>query len=237
VSRISLEHPIRAFVPGVEYTWTDGTHLLGSQRLSAPAGWTDWLGSNRGLEEHQIHVRTTYTLRHQNVTAHYQWTHSRDDTDGPFSFPAVQNDIRGEWGPSSEVAAHNFTLAVSSAVGKALSLHLVENWHSPLPLNITSGEDPEDDGLFTDRGGLPRNSGSGSSYNSMELFTNYRFAVPKIFMKGDERKYLGLNVQVHNLLGNKDYSSFGTVLGSPLFEQPLAAGPGRSFQFFLSFSH
>ncbi len=51
MSRISVEHPFKNFSPGIEYTWTDGTHLLGSQRLSAPvgssAGWIDWLGSNR----------------------------------------------------------------------------------------------------------------------------------------------------------------------------------------------
>lgn len=236
ISKISLERPFKSFVPGVEYTWTDGTHLLGSQRLSSATGWTDWLESNRAQQKHQIHVRAQYKVKGQSFTAHYEWIHSRDDTDGPFSFPAVQNDIRGEWGPSSGIAAHNLSLVANSRFGKALSFTLVDNWHSPQPLNITSGLDPEDNGLYTDRAGLPRNSGRGAYYNSMELFAHRRFALPKVFMRPRQETYLDCNVQVLNLLGNKDYSSFGGVLGSPLFEQPLAAAPGRSFRFSFGFS-
>jgi hypothetical protein len=237
ISKVSLEHPFKSFLPGVEYTWTDGTHLLGSQRLSSSTSWTDWLVSNRAQQKHQIHVRAQYKVKGQSFTAHYEWIRSRDDTDGPFSFPAVQNDIRGEWGPSSSIAAHNLTFVANSKFGKALSLTLVESWHSPLPLNITSGLDPEDNGLYTDRAGLPRNSGHGSDYNSMELFLHRRFALPEFLLGPKLKTYLDFNLQVLNLLGNKDYSSFGSVIGSPLFQQPLAAAPGRSFRFSFGFSH
>ncbi|MGC1373770.1 MAG: carboxypeptidase-like regulatory domain-containing protein [Candidatus Sulfotelmatobacter sp.] len=237
ISKISLEHSFKSFLPGVEYTWTDGTHLLGSQRLTSSTGWTDWLESNRTQQKHQIHVRALYKIKRQTFTAHYEWIHSRDDTDGPFSFPAVQDDIRGEWGPSSGIATHNLTFVANSKFGKALSLTLVESWHSPLPLNITSGLDPEENGLYTDRAGLPRNSGHESDYNSMELFLHRRFAVPEFLLGPKLKTYLDFNLQVLNLLGNKDYSSFGSVIGSPLFEQPLAAAPGRSFRFSFGFSH
>ena len=241
MSRISVEHTFKIFSPGIEYTWTDGTHLLGSQRLSAPvgssAGWIDWLGSNRALQEHQIHLRALYTIRGQRLTAHYEWIHSRDNTDGPFSFPAVQNNIRGEWGPSSGLAAHNLTLVANSRLGPALSLTVVESWRSPLPLNITSGLDPEGDGLFTDRAGLPRNSGSGTDYNLMNMYVYRRLAIPKFLLRSSQRTYLHCNMQVLNLLNNQDASSFGTVLGSPLLGQPLAAAPGRSYQFSFSLSH
>jgi len=239
ISKVSLEHSFKGFLPGVEYTWTDGTHLLGSQRLSSATatGWTDWLESNRAQQKHQIHVRAQYKIKGQTFTTHYEWIHSRDDTDGPFSFPAVQNDIRGEWGPSSGIAVHNLTFVANSKFGKTLSLTVVESWHSPLPLNITSGLDPEDNGLYNDRAGLPRNSGHASGYNSMELFLHRRFAVPEFLIGPRLKTYLDFNLQVLNLLGNKDYSSFGSVIGSPLFEQPLAAAPGRSFRFSFGFSH
>lgn len=240
-SRISLEHPFKSFSAGIEYTWVDGTHLLGSQRLSAPPGtspgWIDWLGSNRARQEHQIHLRALYKIRGQSLTAHYEWIHSRDNTDGPFSFSAVQNNIRGEWGPSSGTAAHNLTLVANSRLGQALSLTVVDSLHSPLPLNITSGLDPEGNGLYTDRAGLPRNSGSGTDYNLMEMYVYRRIAVPKLLLRSAQKTYLDFNMQVLNVLGNKDYSSFGTVLGSPLLGQPLAAAPGRSYQFSFSFSH
>ncbi|MHB1865593.1 MAG: hypothetical protein ACYCPS_05575 [Candidatus Saccharimonadales bacterium] len=240
-SRISVEHPFKNFSPGIEYTWTDGTHLLGSQRLSAPvgasAGWIDWLGSNRVRQEHQIHIRALYKILGQSLTAHYEWIHSRDNTDGPFSFPAVQNNIRGEWGPTSGLAAHNLTFVANSRLGPAFSLTVVESWHSPLPLNITSGLDPEGNGLYTDRAGLPRNSGSGTDYNLMDAYLYRRLAIPKFLLRFNRRTYLNCNMQVLNLLNNQDYSSFGTVLGSPLLGQPLAAAPGRSYQFSFSFSH
>ena len=241
MSRISVEHPFKNFSPGIEYTWTDGTHLLGSQRLSAPvgssAGWIDWLGSNRARQEHQIHLRALYKIRGQSLTAHYEWIHSRDNTDGPFSFPAVQNNIRGEWGPSSSIAAHNLTFVANSRLGNALSLTLVENWHSPLPLNFTSGLDPAGNGLYTDRAGLPRNSGSGTDYNLMDVYVYRRLAVPRFLLPSSQRTYLNCNMQLLNLLNNQDASSFGTVLGSPLLGQPLAAAPGRSYQFSFSLSH
>jgi hypothetical protein len=237
ISKLSLEHPFHSFVPGVEYTWTDGTHLLGSQRLASPTGWTDWLQSNRALQKHQIHFRALYKIRSQSFTAHYEWIRSYDNTDGPFSFPARQDNIRGEWGPSSTIAAHNVTLVANSRLGKMLSLTLLNTWHSSQPFNITSGLDPENNGLYTDRAGLPRDSGRGPQYNLMELFVHRRFAVPELISESKQKTYVDLNVQVVNLLGNKDYSNLGTVIGSPLFQQPLAAAPGRSVRFSLGFSH
>jgi hypothetical protein len=236
LSKVSIEHSFKSFLPGVEYSWTDGTHLLGSQRLSSPTGWTDWLESNRAQQNHQIHVRALYKIRGQSFTANYEWIHSRDNTDGAFSFPALQNNIRGEWGPSSGIAAHNLAFVANSRLGKALALTLVDSWHGPQPLNITSGLDPEGNGLYTDRGGLPRNSGRGPNYNSLSLFVHRRFAVPQLFSESRQKTYLDCNVQVINLLGNRDYSNLGTVTGSPLYGQPLAAAPGRAFRFSFGFS-
>ncbi len=235
--KVSLEHPFKKLVPGVEYSWTDGTHLLGSQRLSSPNGWTDWLESNRAQQAHRVHLRGLYKIRGQSFTANYEWIHSRDNTDGPFSFPALQSNIRAEWGPSSNIAAHNVALVANSRLGKAMALTLVDSWHSSQPLNITSGIDVEGNGLYTDRGGLPRNSGHGPNYNSMELFVHRRFALPKFVLKERQHTYLDCNVQILNLLGNREYSSLGTITGSPTFGQPLAADPGRALRFSFGFSH
>jgi len=238
ITKASIEHAYGNFLPGLEYTWTDGTHLLGSQRLgNTTTGWTDWLESNRAQRKHQIRALAQYRIRGQSLTARYEWVHARDDTDGPFSFPAQQSNIGGEWGPSSGTADHNLSLIASSKVRNILTFSVVDSWHSPLPENITSGLDPEGDGLYTDRAGLPRNSGSGTYYNSMELFSHGRIALPKLFSRPNKKMYLDLYLQGLNLLDNKNYENLGTVLGSPLLGQPLAAAPGRSFQFSINFSH
>ena len=77
---------------------------------------------------------------------------------------------------------------------------------------------------------------TGRTINLMELFGHCRLAVPKLFSGLRQKTYVDINVQVLNLLGNKDYESIGTVLGSPLLGQPLAAIPGRSLRYSFSFS-
>lgn len=234
VSRFSVEHPFRSFVPGVEYTLTEGTHLLGSQRLSTPTGWADVLQSNRAVHKQQLHFRALGKVRGQTLTAHYEWAHARDNTDGPFSFPARQGDLRGEWAPASGTPGRNLTLVGNARLGKATSLALVETWHSGAPLNITSGVDAEGNGLFTDRGGRTRNSWRGPSYNSTELFAHRRIPIRNLLSHSRHKMYVNLTVQVLNLLGNKNSVSIGTVFGSALLGRSLAALPGRSVRLWLN---
>jgi len=237
VSKLSIARPFGSFLPGVEWTWTEGTHLLGSQRLSSATGWTDLLASNRGLNKQQLHFRGQYKIAGQSLTAHYEWTRARDDTDGPFSFPARQDDIAAEWGPASGISEHNVTLAANLRLWKSISLSTMESWRSPIPLNITSGDDPEGNGLYTDRAGLPRNSGRGPSFSSFNVYAHYRMPLAKLFAEMKQRTYLDLGLQGVDLLGSTNYVSVGSVMGSPSFGQPVAALPGRSFRFSLDFSH
>lgn len=234
VSKLSVEHPFGNFVPGVEYTWTSVTHLLGSQRLSTLTGWQDLLESNRALRKQQVHFRAQYKIRSHNLTAHYEWIRARDNTDGPFSFPARQDDIQGEWGPASGIASNNLTLAANFHFAGLFSVALVDGWHSGLPLNLTSGLDAEANGLFTDRAGGPRNGGRGPFFNSLDLFAHRRIGLPKVLSETKQKVYVDVGVQGLNLLGNRDYTTIGTTLGSPLLGQPLSALPGRTVRFSLS---
>jgi len=235
VAKFSVEHPFGKFAPGVEYTWTAGTYLLGSHRLGAPIGWTDLLESNRALRKQQLHFRAQYGIGDQTLTAHYEWVVARDNTDGPFSFPARQNDVRGEWARSG-VPGHNVTFVGNLQLGKAASLVLVESWHGVTPVNITSGVDAEGNGLYTDRAGRPRNSGHAPSCNSLDLFAHRKIPVPTLFSERKRKVYLDLGIRASDLLGNKQYVSMGTVIGSPVFGRPLAGSPGRSVRFSLGFS-
>ncbi|SPF42441.1 exported hypothetical protein [Candidatus Sulfotelmatobacter kueseliae] len=226
VSKASIERKFAHIRPGLEYTWTVGTHLLGSQRLTAPVGWTDLLASNRASRKDQVHVRVGYEIRGQSFTAHYEWIHARDNTDGPFSYPAQQNDLRDEWGPSSNVSPHNVTLIAHFKI-KTTSLTLLQSMRSAVPLNITSGLDPAENGLYTDRGGRPRNSGTGPAFHSLALYGQHLFAIPKLSARSTRQLYLDTGLHVENLLNNRNYITLDGVAGSPLFGQPLSALPGR----------
>ncbi len=54
-------------------------------------------------------------------------------------------------------------------------------------------------------------------------------------LKSRERIYIDAGIRVENLLNNKNYLAFGPVLGSPLFEKPLLALPGRSLRVWFNF--
>jgi len=85
MSKISIERPMRNFIPGLEYTWTDGTHLLGSRRLPVSSGWMDLLESNRSLRMDELHAFLRYMQKGRILAVNYTWMHSLDDTDGPFA--------------------------------------------------------------------------------------------------------------------------------------------------------
>lgn len=231
ISKVSVQRAMgHNIVPAVEYTHTAGTHLEGSRRLRSGDGWSDVLESNRTSEADEVRVRTTYKVKGQMFTANYDWIRSFDDTDGPFSFPADQNEIRAEWARSTGVSPRNLALVGNLNLGKAISLSLVEVWHGGAPLNLTTGIE-QSDGLFTGRGGLPRNSGTGPSYHSLDVYATRKIPLPRLFTGSKHQASLDLAMQAQNLLGNQNYTSVGTIIGSPLFGQPLAALPGRSVRF------
>ena len=103
MQRSSIERPMGSFDAGVEYSLTRGEHLLGSRRLPTEAGWVDLLESDRDSVMNRLHSQLSYKLKSQRLVASYDWTDSRDDTDGPFSFPADQNHIGAEWARSAGV--------------------------------------------------------------------------------------------------------------------------------------
>ena len=236
MSKLSVERAFRHWLPGIEYSRITGTHFLGSRRMRGPGEWIDLLESNRSRQQHQLHASMRYESRGQSLTTHYEWTHARDNTDGPFSFPAIQENIRGEWGPASGISRHNVIVVANLHFGKATSLSLVDVARSAVPLNLVSGVDVQNNGLYTDRAGRPRNSAHGPVYNCMELFAHRRVALPKLFSTSRQKLHAGIGFQVENLLGNRNYVSLGNVIGSPLLGRPLTALGGRSLRLSLDFA-
>jgi hypothetical protein len=223
----SAEHAIGKFTPGLEYTWVDGLHLLGSQRLPDQEGWMDLLESNRARQREQLHARLRYTWRRQNIVAHYEWIQSHDNTDGPFSFPENEDNLAAEWARTAGVSPRNFTIVDTVRAPGGISLSLVDLARGSAPYNITSGLITSE-GLFNDRAGRARNSGNGPRYDSLSLYGSRRISLPSITGKERGRIYLNVGVRADNLLGNRNYLAVDSVLDSPLFGRPLAAGPGRS---------
>src|SRR5262249_49649083 len=109
MQKTSIERQFGKYTATTEYSWTRSEHLLGSRRLVASEGLLDLLESNRPGAAHRLHSQVTYRVGSQRLVGYYEWAHSHDDTDGVFSFPALQNDLRAEWARTAGVARHTFT--------------------------------------------------------------------------------------------------------------------------------
>lgn len=235
MQRTSVERSFGKFTSGVEYTWTRAWHLMGSRRLADGTDWVDVIDSGRAAARHRLHFQAAYNARRQTVIAYYDWLHSRDDTDGPFSFFENQNGVRAEWARSTGASPRNVTLAYSFQLPAGLFLMLTDTWRGSAPYNIASGVDAANDGLYTDRGGRSRNSGNGPRFNSLQLYASRRMALPALRLPNGMRIHINVGIQGENLLGNKNYIGFGSVAGSPIFGVPLGTQPGRSVRFWFNF--
>jgi hypothetical protein len=235
VLRASVERRLGGWTAGVEYTWTRTTHALGSRRLAGDDGWVDTLESSRSARRHRVHASLQGEAKGQRLGAHYQWTRSRDDGDGPFSFPESQDDLAAEGARTAGIAPHELSLVASLRLPGDVSLTLIESWHSSTPYNVTSGADPAGLGLFNFRDGRPRNSGNGPGFHSTSLFASRRVALPGTGGRSGQRTYANLSLHVENLLNDRNCVALGSVAGSPLFGVPLAALPGRSLRVSVSF--
>lgn len=234
LEKSSIERPLGKFDAAVEYTWTRDEHLLGSRRLAGDGGWLDFLESDRNAERQQVHTQVRYKIKMQQFLAYYDWVRAFNDTDGAFSFPANQNDIRAEWARSAGIAPHSLTFAAMLQLPGKISANITESWRGSAPYNITTGSDPTGDGLYTDRGGLPRNSGNGPGYNSLSLYASRRIVLPTLPTRPRKRLAVRVGLQGANLLGIRNYTGVGSVLGSPTFGMPLYALPGRSVRVWMN---
>lgn len=233
VLRASVERPLGRLTPGIEYTWTSTTHRLGSRRLAVHDGWMDTLDSNRFARRHRLHASLQCEAKGQRLSAHYQWTRSRDDTDGPFSFPESQEGPDAEEARSAGVAPHELSVVASFKLPAGVSLTVIESYHSSTPYNVTSGTDPAGLGLCSFRAGRLRNSGNGPGFDSVSVYGSRRIALP--IPGGSSRIWADVGLHVENLLNHRNYVAVGSVAGSPLLGVPLVGLPGRSLRVTVSF--
>ena len=235
MTKTSVERSLRGFTSGFDHTWTRHRHLPGARRLPDGMGWMDLLESNRSAERHRLHTRLSYRRKMQSVFANYEWVHGRDNSDGPFAFPALQDSLRNEWARSASLARHNVSLVGSFQLPMAVTFTLIGSFHGSAPYNITSGLDPFGNGLYTDRGGRPRNSGDGPSFNTVSVYAHRRIALPRFVTRSAKPVHVHAGIQGDNLMGSTNYSSVGTVAGSGNFGRAVAALPGRSMRVWFNF--
>lgn len=231
--KASLERTFGWVSSGIEYSRSQERHLLGSRRLPVADGWLDLLESNRSSNRQRLHAQLRYRRKDQTFAVHYEWSRHRDDTNGAFSFPVHQNNIRAEWSRSAGVSPHTVIFNNTFQLRRGIFLSLTDTWRSSPPYDINTGIDAASNGLFNDRGGRRRNSGNGPTYNSLGFHSSKRFPLPAVAGRLRSKVHLNLGIQGENLLGNTNYIGYGSVAGSPNFGAPLGTLPGRSIRVWL----
>jgi Carboxypeptidase regulatory-like domain len=233
MQRVALARPVGHFTPSIEYTFTRDSSRLGSDRLAAGDNWIDVIDSNRSASRHRVAARLQYVRKGQTVSGHYEWLRAFDNGDSPFSYPERPGQIGAEWAPSAGLAPHSATIAGVLRLPLSIYAAVSDTWQSPAPYNVTTGADADGNGLFNERGGRHRNSGAGASQHILSVHASRRIQLPiNRWLAGAPR----INVGVHldNLLDHRNYTSLGSVVGSPTFGLPLSATSSRSAR--ISFS-
>jgi hypothetical protein len=235
MARVSVERPVGRLTPGMEYTWSQGRHLLGSERRADGAGWLDLFQSNRAAERHRLHAQVQYARKGQLLSVQYEWTHSRDNTNGPFCFVEQPGNLAAEWARSIGVPPHSVTTMGMFTLPGQVSLSVTHTWRSTAPYDITTGLDAAGNGLFLDRGGRMRNSGDGPDYSSLDAYAYRRVQLPNVLRKASWRMRVNIGVQAQNLLNRRNLMGIGSVAGAANFGKPIAAYSGRSIKLSLNF--
>jgi hypothetical protein len=184
-TQLSVEKSLPAGI-GLTFSWDSirGVHLYRSRNLNAPLpGTTVALDSTKGninqLEStglsrsHNLTLGFRQTLRNRlNLTLFGNYTRgfAKNDTDGAFSLPANNYDLRSEWGRASQDTRHRFFTGMNFRAFWGITVNTVLNAASSRPYNITTGFDENGDTVTNDRPkGVKRNTGSGPSMFNMNM--------------------------------------------------------------------
>jgi hypothetical protein len=227
VMKTSIERPLRSVVTAVQYTWAHGSHLAGSRRIPGRDGWTDLLESNRSMRRHSLHALARFERVSASMAAHYSWMHARDNSDGPFSPSAQWNSLADEWARSAGISPHTLSGIATFRTVADIWVTAAATARSAAPYNVTMAEDLDGNGIFNDRNGRPRNAERGKAFQSLDVSASRRFALAG---GGPLSRLLKVDVgvQAENLLGRRNYAAYGSVIGSPLFGQPVTGMTART---------
>jgi hypothetical protein len=227
MQRVAVARAVGRLKPSVEYTFTHETDRLGSDRVAAGGDWIDVIDDNRRASRHRLKTSLQYAWKGQSFSGHYEWLRAFDDGDGAFSYPEFQGQFAPEWARSAGLAPHSVTVASTLRLPGGIYAAVTDTWQSAAPYNVTAGIDADRNGLFVERGGRPRNSGSIPAQHLLSVHASRR--IPLSSITGLENgPRLNVGVHLDNLLDNRNYTVLGSVVGSPTFGRPLMAASSRS---------
>ena len=148
-------------------------------------------------------------------------------------FPANSYFPNADWSRSNNDQRHKLDLLASLEAGKWFSFGTALSAYSGKPVNITTGNDDNRDGLALDRpSGVPRNSMHGPAFLGLDLNLAHDFPLT---WEGSKGPTLSLTLNSFNVLNHPNDMTYIGVIGSPFFGRAVAAEPPRRMQLNLQF--
>ena len=273
---LSVERRLpRGISLSVTYGTLRGIHLYRSRNINAPLPGTllrpDPLLGNIGLLESSATSRSqSLRLRFQQrvgatvLVVSYTLASRMDDTDGAFSLPADNYNLRSEWGRGRRDQRHSLRTYMTVSLPWGLRTNARLQASSGRPYDVTTGLDDNGDTEVNDRPlGVERNSGDGPGLFNLSMSFSKTISLKKSSQAAPQRggggpgfqqrggrfggrrgrrgggtgePELTISVNVRNILNHTNFTRFGGVLLSPFFGQPVSARSPREIGLGLRFN-
>jgi hypothetical protein len=254
------------------YSYQRGVHGLRGHNLNAPIdnvrpdatlGNLTQVESSGFSSRHQFGVQMNMNFmraQQRPIFANfgYFFMQATNESDGAFSLPVNNADLRAERGPAAYDLRHHLFAMFNYQFPFALRIGTILQANSAMPYNITTGFDDNGDSVSNDRPtGVSRNSGRGAGRFDMgvRLGWGFGFGKPKEEagaggpqvkvihggnsdmlgamggVSGVNKRWRGeLYVQSYNIFNHTNRVNFSGVQTSPFFGQATAALPGRRIE-------
>jgi hypothetical protein len=164
-----------------------------------------------------------------------QYTFSRTDnnTSGITWFPANSYAPNADWGLADTDRRHKFDLLASAEPWKHYTIGVALSAYAGKPVNVTTGNDDNHDGIFNDRpAGYSRNTLPGPAFLNLDLNAAHDFLFAK---SRKEPLELTLALNAFNVLNHKNDVTYVGVISSPFFGHGVQAQPPRRLQLDVEF--
>jgi hypothetical protein len=165
--------------------------------------------------------------------ARYALGKTYNDTSGITYFPANSYFPNADWSRSDNDQRNKFDLLGTFEAPNWFNFGTALSLYSGKPVNITTGNDNNNDSLPLDRPvGVPRNAMHGPSYIDLDLNLAHDFHLSK---SGKEGPVATLAINSFNVLNHPNDVAYIGVVSSPFFGHAVAALPPRRMQLDLEF--
>ena len=228
------------------HTFRRGLHHFRSRNINAPVngirpdtnfGTIQLLESSGTTNENSFELRVNGYFKGVNTYINYQSGRKISDFSSALSLPADNYNLGLERGISNLDQPHKLNVSFNFNLFKIFTVSPSIRIESGYPYTITTGRDDNGDTVFNDRPfELARNTERGEWIKQADLRISWKMPLRYlVLVEKDNKKSLGLNINVRNLFNTSNLTNYVGVQTSPFFRQPTSARDARSIQFGLSY--